>query len=86
MYPDLISNGAVPTPLTILTDDELLFRDTIRDFAEREVRPLVREMDEAAMLRPALLEAPVRARRGWASRSLMRKEAAAAPSSTPSWR
>jgi butyryl-CoA dehydrogenase/short/branched chain acyl-CoA dehydrogenase len=35
-----------PAPLTALTDDELLFRDNIRQFAEDKVRPLVREMDE----------------------------------------
>ena len=35
-----------PTPLTSLTEDEILFRDNIRQFAEDKVRPLVREMDE----------------------------------------
>jgi butyryl-CoA dehydrogenase/short/branched chain acyl-CoA dehydrogenase len=36
----------VPTPLTTLTDDEILFRDNIRQFADDKIRPLVREMDE----------------------------------------
>ena len=35
-----------PAPLTALTEDEVLFRDNIRQFAEDKVRPLVREMDE----------------------------------------
>src|SRR3954463_9922238 len=36
-----------PAPLVALTDDEQLFRDNIRQFADEKVRPLVREMDEA---------------------------------------
>ncbi len=36
----------VPNPLTTLTEDEVLFRDNIRQFAEEKVRPLVKEMDE----------------------------------------
>ncbi len=35
-----------PLPLTSFTEDEILFRDNIRQFAEEKVRPLVREMDE----------------------------------------
>src|ERR1700676_5499281 len=35
-----------PTPLTSFTEDEILFRDNIRQFAEEKVRPLVKEMDE----------------------------------------
>src|SRR3989440_3815056 len=35
-----------PLPLTTLAEDEILFRDNIRQFAEEKVRPLVREMDE----------------------------------------
>ena len=35
-----------PLPLTTLTEDEILFRDNIRQFADEKVRPLVREMDE----------------------------------------
>jgi alkylation response protein AidB-like acyl-CoA dehydrogenase len=36
--------------LTTLTDDERLFRDSVRDFADREIRPRVRQMDEAAAI------------------------------------
>src|ERR1700676_619021 len=43
--PDLLQSD-VPTPLTTLTEDEILFRDNIRQFADDKIRPLVREMDE----------------------------------------
>jgi hypothetical protein len=33
-------------PVTALSEDEQLFRDNIRQFAEDKIRPLVREMDE----------------------------------------
>jgi alkylation response protein AidB-like acyl-CoA dehydrogenase len=33
-------------PLTRLSPDESLFRDSVYEFADREIRPLVREMDE----------------------------------------
>src|SRR5256885_9412992 len=35
-----------PLPLTTFAEDEILFRDNIRQFAEEKVRPLVKEMDE----------------------------------------
>ena len=36
----------LPVPLTSLTEDEVLFRDNIHQFAEDKVRPLSKEMDE----------------------------------------
>lgn len=42
-------------PLTSLTADELAWRDTVRDFAERRVGPLVGAMDAASELDPGLL-------------------------------
>src|SRR3989475_524238 len=42
-------------PLTKLTEEEELFRDTVRDFAEREVRPRVAAMERASAVDPALL-------------------------------
>jgi alkylation response protein AidB-like acyl-CoA dehydrogenase len=41
-----ITLQASPQPLTTLTEDEVLFRDNIRQFAEDRVRPLAKEMDE----------------------------------------
>src|SRR6476661_4598039 len=43
-------------PLTTLSDDERLFRDSVYEFADREIRPLVREMDEHAKIAPALID------------------------------
>src|SRR5437588_11807257 len=42
-------------PLTALSEDEALFRDSVYEFADREIRPLVREMDEHAKIPPHLL-------------------------------
>ncbi len=44
------------TPLTVLSEDEVLLRQSVREFAEGQVRPLVREMDDAAKLSPRLIE------------------------------
>lgn len=44
------------SPLTQLSDDERLFRDSVYEFADAEIRPLVRDMDEHAKLAPGLLE------------------------------
>jgi len=47
---------AVPTPaLTVLSDEEAMFRDAVREFAETDVRPHVYEMDQAAQFRPDLI-------------------------------
>lgn len=43
-------------PLVALTDDENLFRDNIRQFAEDAIRPLSREMDEKGVFDRGLLE------------------------------
>jgi len=37
-------------PLTTLAEDEQILRDSVREFAEAQVRPLVREMDEHAKI------------------------------------
>jgi alkylation response protein AidB-like acyl-CoA dehydrogenase len=46
---------AVPLALTTLSEDERLFRDSVYEFAHREIRPLVREMDEHAKVDRALI-------------------------------
>ena len=43
-------------PLTDLSEDERLFRDQVREFALREVRPLVRKMDEEAAIPRELID------------------------------
>src|SRR5207237_746340 len=46
----------VPAPLTTFAEDEILFRDNIRQFAEDKVRPLVKEMDEKGEFGPDLIQ------------------------------
>src|SRR6202789_1661008 len=53
--PDTTLQSALPTPLTTLTEDEILFRDNIRQFAEDKVRPLVKEMDEKGVFEKDLI-------------------------------
>jgi alkylation response protein AidB-like acyl-CoA dehydrogenase len=36
--------------LTTLSDDEVLFRDSVHEFADRDIRPLVRQMDDEAKI------------------------------------
>ncbi|HET6670917.1 MAG TPA: acyl-CoA dehydrogenase [Pyrinomonadaceae bacterium] len=43
------------SPLTTLSEDEQMFRSSVREFAEGELRPRVEAMDEAAKLDPALV-------------------------------
>ena len=43
-------------PLTTLAEDERLLRDSVYEFADKEIRPLVREMDEHAKFAPALID------------------------------
>jgi alkylation response protein AidB-like acyl-CoA dehydrogenase len=45
----------VHLPLSLLSDEELLFRDSVYTFADREVRPIARQMDEQGCLDKALL-------------------------------
>src|SRR5207245_5224762 len=42
--------------LTTLSEDERLFRDSVYEFADREIRPLVREMDEHAKIPRTLVD------------------------------
>ena len=42
-------------PLTVLSEEERMFQDAVRDFAADAVRPLVRAMDEAGRLDPSLI-------------------------------
>jgi butyryl-CoA dehydrogenase len=42
--------------LTMLTEDELAFKEAIRGFAEAEIRPLVHQMDQEAKMNPDLIK------------------------------
>ena len=41
--------------LTTLTEEEMMFRDAIRDFAEGEIRPVSQQMEQAGRYDEALL-------------------------------
>ena len=43
-------------PLTTLSEDERLFRDTVYAFADKEIRPIVRQMDEQASMPRQLID------------------------------
>ena len=45
-----------PAALTRLTEDEALFRDSVYEFADKEIRPLSREMDEQAKMSRELVD------------------------------
>jgi alkylation response protein AidB-like acyl-CoA dehydrogenase len=42
--------------LTSLTDDEQLFRNSVYEFADRDIRPLVRQMDDEAKIPRGLID------------------------------
>src|ERR1044072_6499891 len=43
-------------PLTSSTEDEQMFRASVREFAEGEIRPRVEEMDEHAKMSPDIIK------------------------------
>jgi alkylation response protein AidB-like acyl-CoA dehydrogenase len=43
-------------PLTVLSEEERLFRASVREFAEAEIKPYVREMDEKQKIRPEIIQ------------------------------
>jgi alkylation response protein AidB-like acyl-CoA dehydrogenase len=53
--PETALLSAPPVPLTTLSEDEILFRDNIRQFADDKIRPLVKEMDEKGVFEKDLL-------------------------------
>ena len=53
--PSVSLDAAASPALSTLSDDERLFHDSVLDFASKEIRPRVREMDERAVLDPGLL-------------------------------
>jgi alkylation response protein AidB-like acyl-CoA dehydrogenase len=51
-----VDHTDAPPALTSLAEDEVLLRDSVAEFADAQVRPLVREMDEHAKIPKALLD------------------------------
>ena len=43
-------------PLTAISEEEQMFRSSVREFAEGEIRPRVEEMDEKSKLDPAIIK------------------------------
>src|SRR5690348_3090105 len=54
--PETMEQSGRPAPLLALSDEEALFRDSVRHFAEEQLRPHVREMDERGEFRSDLIE------------------------------
>jgi alkylation response protein AidB-like acyl-CoA dehydrogenase len=52
----MTDTGTAVPALSMLSEEETLFRDTVREFAESEIAPHVSAMDEAAKFRPDLIE------------------------------
>ncbi|MGH9603667.1 MAG: acyl-CoA dehydrogenase [Terriglobales bacterium] len=50
-----LAQKAAPPPLVALTEDEVLFRDNVRQFADDRIRPLAREMDEKGVFDEGLI-------------------------------
>ena len=51
-----MSQDAMPMALTQLSEDERMFRDTVRRFAEEQIGPLVRGMDESQQMDAGLMK------------------------------
>ncbi len=55
--PDYAASTIRPTlPLTMLSEEEQMFRDSVRSFAQKTIKPHVREMDEKAEFRRDLID------------------------------
>lgn len=52
----IASEQPLGRPLTVLSEDEQMFRSSVREFAEGELRPRVEHMDELAKLDPAIIK------------------------------
>src|SRR5579863_8103713 len=51
----MVSLEVTPQALTTLSEDEKLFQSTVRRFAREQIRPYVREMDEACVFRKDII-------------------------------
>jgi butyryl-CoA dehydrogenase/short/branched chain acyl-CoA dehydrogenase len=52
----IVQRPDTPAPLVALTEDEQLFRDNVRQFADEKIAPLSREMDEKGIFEYSLIE------------------------------
>ena len=51
----MVETSEQPPPLTVLREEEKLFQATVRRFAREQIRPHVREMDEAGVFRKDII-------------------------------
>lgn len=51
-----MSDEGLATPLTVDTDEQAIFRESVRSFAEQSVAPHVREMDRTQSMRRELID------------------------------
>jgi butyryl-CoA dehydrogenase/short/branched chain acyl-CoA dehydrogenase len=55
MREEVVNSHQAGRPIAQLSEEEILFRDTVREFAESEVAPLARRMDEEQHMETKLL-------------------------------
>jgi alkylation response protein AidB-like acyl-CoA dehydrogenase len=55
-HPQTAVENLSARPLTTLSEDEQMFRSSVREFAEGEIRPRVESMDEHAKLDPEIIK------------------------------
>ena len=53
--PSAVDSEIAPRPLTWLSEEEQMFRASVKRFAKEQIAPLVREMDDASQLNKGLL-------------------------------
>src|SRR5215475_14433247 len=54
--PEQAELETVAMPLTVLSEEERFFQTTVRKFAREQIRPYVREMDEACVFRKEIIQ------------------------------
>lgn len=54
--PETAVQNVAPSPLTSLSEDENLFRENVRQFADERLRPVAKEMDEKGVFDKSLIE------------------------------
>ncbi len=50
-----MNNGSIVSPLTILSEDEKFFYETVCNFADEKIKPLVSKMDDEAQIDPSII-------------------------------
>mmetsp|Transcript_17916 Transcript_17916/g.26661 ORF Transcript_17916/g.26661 Transcript_17916/m.26661 type:complete len:108 (-) Transcript_17916:1200-1523(-) len=53
---DEFAKAAPPMPVTLLTDDERMIQDSVRKWANHDLKPLVREMEKNELISPSIIQ------------------------------